>query len=217
MVNYPNVPIAPGVPPVLRAPGASLPLPPAPLSADSIASIGGNPGQPQWGVFLGNVSVITYDSFLDLTFRRDWDIPNFPQEGGAFQSYNKVFTPFEPRIRLTCGGTIARRQAFLTAVDSACASLNLYNVVTPETVYLNVNPDHYDLKRTASEGLGLLTVEIWFKQIEAGAAPAFTNTRAPSSANAVSGGNVQPQSATAAEQMLVQQNITNASPEAAGI
>lgn len=55
-------------------------------------------------------------STIEFDFEANYHISDYPQEQGAFQSYNKVQMPFECRVRLACGGTIAQRQAFLNSL-----------------------------------------------------------------------------------------------------
>lgn len=55
-------------------------------------------------------------STIEFDFEANYHISDYPQEQGAFQSYNKVQMPFECRVRLACGGTIAQRQAFINSL-----------------------------------------------------------------------------------------------------
>lgn len=55
-------------------------------------------------------------STIEFDFEANYHISDYPQEQGAFQSYNKVQMPFDCRVRLACGGTIAQRQAFLNSL-----------------------------------------------------------------------------------------------------
>jgi hypothetical protein len=156
---------------------------------------------PQWGIFNQDGSIaIQPDSMISLDFKREWRIPNYPQEQGAFQSYNKVATPSDTRIRLSKGGTAAVRGAFLAQVSAAAASLNLYNVKMPEgTHILNVNFTSYAISRTQSSGVGLILIDLELEEIRVTATTAFTNTAAPSGANSQSTGTVQPQTPTTAQ------------------
>jgi hypothetical protein len=53
---------------------------------------------------------------VEFDFDQDWTIADYPQEQGAFQSYDKVQMPFECRVRLACSGPPAQRQAFLNSI-----------------------------------------------------------------------------------------------------
>ena len=138
---------------------------PIALLTGDLGIIGNYFAAKQWGILLGSDRVINPDSIVALEYKQDYNVPNYPQEQGAFQSYNKVKLPQEQRVRMTKGGSLADRSAFLSAIKSAAASLNLYTILTPETSYENANITHYDLKRTATEGVGLITVDVWFTEI----------------------------------------------------
>lgn len=157
---------------------------------------------PKWGIGIGGVFQIFPDSFLEIEFKRDWVVPDYPQELGAFQSYNKVATPYEAKVRMTKGGTEADRQQFLDTVDALASSLALVDVVTPTRIYQNANITHYDYRRTATNGVGLLTVDIWLEEIRVAPNPAFTQTAKPDGQDPQQTGQVQAQPATPAQSAL---------------
>lgn len=186
---YPDVPIAPGVPNVQRDPGNS-----APDNGDVLSADGGDVSEtssaPQWGLFDqdGN-PVITADSVLGFEYKKSWRIPNYKQEQGAFQSYNKVEMPGEPRMLFSKGGTIAQRNLFLEQIKAACASLDLYIAYTPEMQWPSVNPTDFNiLNRTSDQGATLLRVELILEEVMVDATQQFTS----SSTNANPTNTVQP-------------------------
>ena len=146
----------------------------------------------QWGIFdqSGNL-VIEPDSFVDLEYTQTWRLPNYPMEQGSFQSYNKVQTPFDVRVTVAKGGSNGDRIAFLSSIDTAANSLDLYNVNTPDWSYSNVSIEHYNYKRTATNGVTLLKVELALLEIRVSASQTFTNTVTPSGADQVNAGTVQ--------------------------
>lgn len=157
-------------------------------------------GPPRWGLFNSDGSIaLAPDSIISVDFKKDWKVPNYPQELGSFESYNKVTMPFDARVRMTKGGTDAERSAFLDTVDAAADSLNLYGVVMPDVTYENANIVNYSFQRTSTNGVGLLTVDLWLLEIRQTATAAFSNTAAPSGADPVSTGNLQPQAPTTAQ------------------
>lgn len=205
--QYPNVPIAPGVPPLLRDPSAP-PIPPvAPVNSNGVGSLGSS-ATPTWGIFLRNgKEVLKADTVVALDFKQDYAVADFPVEQGGFQSYDKVTLPFGVRVRFSRGGSEKDRQAFLATVATIAASLTLYDVVTPEVTYYDCNIAHYDYRRTAREGVGLLIVDLWLVQIRVTGTAAFSNTKSPAGASPVSGGTVQPVNATPAQAALVPAGI----------
>lgn len=145
-----------------------------------------------WGIFLGNTQVVVPDSIISLEYKRDYRIADYPMEQGAFESYNKVKIPYDLHIRMTKGGTVADRSAFLVAISGMADSLSLYSVRTPEGYYPNLNVQHVDYKREALHGVGLITVDVWLVEIRQAAVPSFTNTAAPSGSDPAAVGTVQP-------------------------
>ena len=165
----------------------------------------------QWGIFdqAGQNKVLTPTSFKSIGYKQGWRIANYPMEQGAFQNYNKVQTPFETSIMVTQGGKLQDRQDFLDALDTIANSLDLYNVVTPDRTYNNVSIEYYDYQRSATNGNGLLTVEIKLLEIRESPSAAFVNTAAPSGQDAVNDGTVQAVPVTTAD------NVTTDSIESA--
>jgi hypothetical protein len=183
----PNIPNVPGVPPL----DSFLPEPLALLVQDVVSALLGI--APQWGVFLDGVPVIEADSTVDFEFKQDFPISTYPVEQGGFQSYDKVQLPAEIRVRYAAGGTEANRQSFLVSIDSNINTTTLYDVVTPEAVYLSYCFTHRDFARRAKNGVGLIIVDLWLEEIRETSAATFTNTQSPAVAGQSGQGNVQPQ------------------------
>lgn len=201
--RYPNVPMAPGVPPLLRQVGQIQNVTTL-LAADAGRFINMF-APPQWGIFLDGAPAITGDNVIDLTFRNDFRITTAPQEQGAFVSYNKVSDPFDGRVTFTQGGTIAERTAFLAQAQAALLSLGLYSLVMPEFTFPNVNVVHYDFRRAVERGATLLIVEVWVEQVRVTGTAAFSNTVAPAAADPKNGGTVQAQPPTPSQSGTINQ------------
>ncbi len=159
------------------------------LIADAVTSIFST---PQWGIYLDGEPVVVADNVVAFGFKKSARISKYPQEQGAFASYNKVAIPAEPRLQYSTGGTIADRQAFLASVDPLVSDLNLYDVVTPEMTYSGYNVIDYDFPRTADRA-GLITIDIRLEQVVIAGASQFSNTASPSDAGQTNNGLVQPQ------------------------
>lgn len=191
-----NVPDVDGVPAVAFAPGSGGDIILAAADAPEVAFLAGGLG-PQWGIFRGGVPVVVCDTIVGFDHKADWAVADFPIERGAFESYDKVAIPFDVRLVFTAGGSAAKRAALLASLKTVVGDLNLYDAVTPETVYPNVNFIHLDYRRSAQQGVGLLTVSVWCQEIRQvassanGGANAPGNTAEPSGANQVNGGTVQ--------------------------
>lgn len=198
LIQFPNVPNVPGVPQVVRqALNNVAPQVQAALTSDD-PGIAGLVQAPQWGIFdsAGN-PVALADSVISFEHSKEWRISDYPIEEGAFESYNKVETPFDQRITFAKGGTDADRADFLDAVDAAVASLELYTVTTPEVTYTGANIVRYDLTRRATAGVTLLLVDLQIREVRVTATSTFSNTKDPSGAKQQNGGTVQTGSPTA--------------------
>lgn len=187
----PNVPNVPGVPNLSSYAGAAVTL----LVADAVSLLFGGLANP-WGVYLDGAKAFDYDSFNALGFRKENVIADYQVEGeggaSGFMSYDKVALPFECRVRLVVGGSEARREALLSQVAEAQEDLELYDIVTPERLYRNCNILRHNYERTASEGVGLIKIDITFQEIRSSEVTAFSNTQQPGSAGQQGLGNVQP-------------------------
>ena len=197
MPTFPNVPIAPGVPPVPRNPAAAI-TSVSLLVADAIRLFNGLTNGV-WGIYQNGVPVIEPDSIVTFDYKQTWMISDYPVEQGAFQSYDKVQTPFEVRIRMSKGGSNISRQLFLQNVISIAGTLGLYDVVTPDAIYRSANITSWDYRRTSANGVGLMVVDMVLVEVRVTATTQFSNTQSPSGANSTFSGAVQPQAPTAAE------------------
>ena len=192
--TYPNVPNVPGVPPVARQilnvgniqNTAILALADVANVVQLFTSV------PQWGIFLNGRPAIVGDTIVSFEFNGEYRISSAPQEQGAFVSFNKVQEPFEGKVTFFKAGSIAERQAFVTQIETAVASLNTgYALVMPEIVWLSVNVVRRNFVRTSEKGANSLTVDVWVEQVRVTGTTQFSNTVNQNSANPVSGGQVQ--------------------------
>lgn len=196
MAGFPNVPNVPGVPTLLRSGLAQAAV--SLLVADAIGFLSGF-FAPRWGIYLNGVRAVPADSVVSFDFKNDSRVADYPIERGGFESYDKVANPFETRLRLASGGSEIERTLMLQAVEIAQASLNLYDIVTPERTYTSANIDRYDYRRTNNSGVGMMIIDVVAVEIRERSAQAFSNTQAPSGASTVSGGTVQTSPVTQAQ------------------
>lgn len=131
-------------------------------------------------------------STVEFEFAQDWPISNYPQEQGAFQSYNKVTLPFDVKLRLVGGGSIGDAQTFLQTCLAIANSFALFDVVTPELTFTSCSVTHISWHRAADRGATLIQVDLWFQQINVTSTTTFQNTQQPGNASPTSLSNVQP-------------------------
>jgi hypothetical protein len=161
MSLFPSIPDVPGVPAILRDPSAILSGNVTRLVTDLIDYAVG----AQWGIYLFGVPVVLADNVVSMSYTQNWSLSDFPLERGAFESYDKVNTPFDVHLRFSTGGTLTDRQLMLTGIQVISDSLLTYDIITPEAVYPSVNITGYTYHRSADVGAGLLTVDITAKEV----------------------------------------------------
>lgn len=217
--QFPNVPMAPGVPPVLRSVQSDIQngittanglIGTANNIINQINGVqkiltGDGPGvagklkTPQWGIFDdGGTLAISADSVYSVEPHKEWKVSDFPVEGGSFESYNKVETPFLGSVTLVKSGSDGDKLVFLSEVMAICASLDLYSIVTPTITYDNLNPTKWAYVRKPDIGAGMIAVEVMMEEVRQGATIAFSNSAQPNGAAPASTGPVQAQAAPAA-------------------
>jgi len=158
-----NVPDVDGVPAVAFAAGVGAGI--ALVAADALGlPLFGSIGT-QWGIFRQGRPVVVCDNVAAFDHKADWAISDYPVEGGQFESYNKVTIPYDVRMVFTAGGSEANRTALLNSLRAIVGDLNFYDAVSPEAVYTPVNLVHLDYRRTAQNGVGLLVVSVWCRQV----------------------------------------------------
>lgn len=160
--------------------------------ASAVGQLGTNGGKP----------VLTPDSVVSLEWHGEERISDYPVQNGQFASYNKVAVPFDLRMVVTCQGlnyvqsalqSVTQsldqalgqlglafgqpmsRDAFLRQLDTMLASTDLYNVVTPDKVYENVNLIAYNHAKKNDEGGTLIIAELMFKEVRESGNAQYSN------------------------------------------
>ena len=146
---------------------------------------------PVWGLYSGGAPVIIADTVMAFDHKQEWSLSDYPVERGAFETYDKVSLPFDVRLRFVAGDTAANRAALLNSLAAVAGTTELFDAVTPEATYSNVNITHYDHRRTARNGLGLLQVDVWCLEVREVTMITGASTAAPDAAPQQNGGPVQ--------------------------
>ena len=119
-----------------------------------------------WGIFDSALKpVFDVDTCVEVGYKGETKVSQFPVERGSFANYNKVQEPYQIRLQLAVGGDGRRIQAFLQALEIAKNSTNLYVVQTPEKLYLDACMTGYNYKRTATNGRNMITADIELVEI----------------------------------------------------
>ena len=165
-----------------------------------------------WGLYdIKDGKVSRADSVFSLDFKGASKISEVPLQNGSFAAYNKVQLPNFQLLRLVKKGNDLERNQFLTEIDNAKKSTDLYYIVTPERTYFNISIEDYAYKRTAQDGVSMLIVDITLKEIRQ-VSPAFStveleSAKTPTAASPKASGMVQLQPVPPAKQQSVLTSI----------
>jgi hypothetical protein len=176
---YPLVPQALGVPALLRS-GAQL-LDTLTLGYLGIGDalneiIGAEP--VKWGVFDSTGKKIApYDSVVAVGYQNDSHVSDYPIEGGAFATYNKVESPFGVVVALNCGGSEENRANFQTAIEAARKSLDRFTVLTPDHTYYDINFTGVSWSRSLRDGAYMITCQLTGREIRDFAKAAYATPK----------------------------------------
>lgn len=181
----PFVPNVPGVP----ALSSYLTGVPGLLLADAVAVALSFLAPNTWGVFLDGINVLSYDAQVSFDYSQEWKISTYPVELGGFQSYDKVQTPSIIRCRFVAGASVLNRQAMLDSIDLQMSTTLIYDIVTPEKVYLDYNFTRREYDKAAANA-GLVVIDLYFTEVLQTATAQFQNVLNPTTAGQVGLGNV---------------------------
>lgn len=196
LIDFPNVPISPGVPTLRRA-------------VSGVAVRTGVLGRLQafdqfgllddllsrvWGVYTNDFQVaLAADSVVSFKYRGEEKIASHPTENGGFASYNKVAMPYDIQMTITCSGNGRQsRDQILSKLEELKASTDTYVIVTPDYSYTGANMITYDYTRTAKNGVSLLQVALYFQEVRQTATSIIAPVAQASGAANVSVGTVKP-------------------------
>lgn len=166
-IQFPDVPIYPGVPDVNRIPQSVAILTGIDqrLAAFDIFGIRKRFSKVEWAIYSAAGAAATGDpvasgkfaiepdSFFDLNYSTTQKVATHPLEKGGFTSYNKVANPSQIKIGMTCDGKgKMTREAFLARLEALKNGYELLDILTPDVVYRNYNVESFDYKRSNDEG-----------------------------------------------------------------
>lgn len=188
LIPFPNVPELPGVPDLRRSAVGLLVrtgIQGKLQALDRFGILGLLIGPPYQIVsYETGKQIILPDSVISFEYKGQARLAGYPMEEGAFSTYNKVQTPYDIRIRMVCGGNSwMTREAFMTAMQGLQQSLEVVQIVTPDQTYNRVNMERWDYKRTAQNGVSLLTVDAAFSEIRDTATAVYGPVKEPAAAD----------------------------------
>lgn len=134
--------------------------------------------------------VLEWDSCISFEFHNESTISDAPQEQGAFISYNKVQMPF----LISTSGTKMNADArprFIQQALNLLDDLTLYDFVTPDRVYRDVNVTSINQARNARNGYSIAVIDFNLKEVRLNLSTRTEETAEPSGAAKKSWGQVQ--------------------------
>lgn len=191
------------------------------------------------GLTGGGKPAITPDSVISLEWHGEERISDYPVENGGFASFNKVAVPYDLRMVMTCAGlnyvqSILQpvtqqlnqalsglglafgqpmsRDAFLAALDSMLDTTKLYDVVTPDKVYKNVNLVSYSHAKKHDDGATMVVAELIFREVRTSVDASFSNpivSTSESAASSVNVGTVNGSNASASQTAMFNANYSD--------
>jgi hypothetical protein len=196
LIPYPDVPNVAGVPQLQRNPNRAAAA--GAVSASSATTTTSNPVKSKvvgsWQIVdsLG-ATMITPDSVLQLEYRGESRISSAPMEQGTFASYNKIASPYDLRLVITCGGNgVMSRDDFLSTLSALANSTALCTVVTPDAIFADCNLASFDYRRQANNGATLIIADCFFQEIRQTASAGLRSTKQASGTDPIKRGSVSP-------------------------
>lgn len=198
MIFQVAVPNVPGVPAVFFAPNS--PVTPAVLTADLIL----DPfyANPQWGLYQGGAPVIIAETVTAVDYRKEYTISDYPVEEGGFESFDKVELPGDFRLRFA-SGLVATRAVLLSSLKAEAGTTQVFSAVTPDAVYPSFTISHLDYRRTATNGVNLLQIDVWCLEVRQTGTATVSNASTASGADAQADGTGQGGAPSATQQAQV--------------
>lgn len=181
---YPNLPIADGVPSIVRGTSVKGVL----TSIAGIATAAAWQAiipKKQWGIFdtsgknvfseeISNVVIAAAANALgvsstlgvtSLDIGREAKVADFPVELNSFTSYDKVIIRREPTITFVLQGSESERRQFYDTLDALVESTAVYDVVVPEKVFSSHTVSKWAQSRTVTKGAYLFYVDVFLCEV----------------------------------------------------
>lgn len=242
LINFPDVPIALGIPNVRRALsgiGARLGIDQA-LQKYGLLDVLSH----QWGIVDSNgQTVISPNVFMSIDYKGDVKSASHPVEPvdkvrggmGSFANYNKVANPNDITVRMVfsqsdsgsdsivgflAGQSSPSRSDALTILAKMRDSTNVYDIATPDASYSSYSLESISYRRDGKSGVSMLTVECRFLEIRQTAEVGYANPATPSAYDTEYYGGIQPETPAAPEKSIIdkaEESIKGMTSEASGL
>ena len=113
----------------------------------------------------GQSAAVDFNSMQEFSAEKSSRLPDEPIEKGSFATYNRVIEPRAITCRLSVEGTATKLQSAIDRLTALCENDEKITLTTPEQSYKNMMLESFDYRRDASNGRGVLFVDLRFKEI----------------------------------------------------
>lgn len=119
------------------------------------------------------------DTWGELTFRKDYQVADYPIEDGAFAAYNKVQRPGSFDFTLIKKGSDLARATWLEAIRQQMVAdpVARYHVITPQGIWQSYTISGISHQTRQDRGSNLLYLDLKFSEVPQIMAPSLLGER----------------------------------------
>lgn len=110
-------------------------------------------------------AAVFFDSMLGVEVSTENQVAQEPVEQGSFASYNKSASPRQVKVTLARSGDGYDHDEIICALDELCSGTDLLTLITPAQEYEGYNLESYNYRRSETNGVQLLVVELSLVEI----------------------------------------------------
>jgi hypothetical protein len=113
----------------------------------------------------GQSAAVDFTSMQEFSAEKSSRLPDEPIEKGSFATYNRIIEPRAITCRLSIEGGASKLQSAIDRLTDLCENNEKITLTTPEQSYKNMMLESFDYRRDATNGRGVLFVDLRFKEI----------------------------------------------------
>ena len=113
----------------------------------------------------GQTAEVDFSSMQEFSAEKSSRLPDEPIEKGSFATYNRLIEPRSITCRLSIEGGASKLQSAIDRLTTLCENNEKITLTTPEQSYKNMMLESFDYRRDATNGRGVLFVDLRFKEI----------------------------------------------------
>lgn len=113
----------------------------------------------------GQSAAVDFNSMQEFSAEKTSRLPDEPIEKGSFATYNRIIEPRAITCQLSVEGNASKLQSAIDRLTTLCENDEKITLTTPEQSYPNMMLESFDYRRDATNGRGVLFVDLRFKEI----------------------------------------------------